>query len=97
MNRDKLPQQLEIISNILNNENIVEIMQKVEQGMSLAQINAVVIKLMAEAIKNNKEDMDALAVLHSGKTQEEIDALSDKEYSSILRSAIVTDVLGFFG
>lgn len=97
MNRDKLPQQLEIISNILNNEKIADVMKTVEPGMSLAQINAVVIKMMAEAIKDNREDMDALAVLHSGKTQEEIDALSDKEYSSILRSAIVTDVLGFFG
>lgn len=97
MNRDKLPEKLEIISNILNNDKVVEIMQTVKEGMSLAQINAVVIKMMAETIKSNRKDMDALAVLHSGKTQKEIDAMSDGEYSSLLRSAIVTDVLGFFG
>lgn len=96
MNREKLPQQLEIIGNILNNKKIVEIMSTAEEGMTIPQLNVKVLQVLAEAVKSNKDDMDDLAMLNSGKTREEIENLSDKEYAKILRSAIVTDVLGFF-
>lgn len=97
MSRDILPEQLEIISKILDDKDVVKEVQGMREGMSIPEINAVVIKILSITIKRYPDTMDQLAILHSGKTKEEIDKLPNGKYSAILREAIVKDVLGFFG
>lgn len=97
MDRERLPKQLEVISKILQNENVTDLIGTFKPGMNTAQMNAIIIGILAEMIKANKEEMDALAELHSGKSREEVEKLTDKEYATILREAIVSEVLGFFG
>ena len=97
MERDKLAKQLEVISNILDNERVAEQIGGVDEKMTLAQQNARVIKIMSILIEDSKSDADTLLCITTGKELEEIKALPDKRYATLLRRAILTDVLNFFG
>lgn len=97
MTREKLPMQLEIISNLLNNKEVVKTLEDVEEKMTIPQLNARIVKIMAIAMRTNPKDMTTLVSLHSGKSEKEVQELSDKEFATILRESITSDVLGFFG
>lgn len=97
MKRTKLPEQLEIISHVLNDKNVQEIMSDVDEKINMPQMNAKVIGIMSELMKTYPKDADRLVQIRSEKTKEELDKLTDKEYAKILREAVTNDVLGFFG
>lgn len=97
MERDKLAKQLEIISNILENKNIVEQLGKADEKMTVAEMNARVIKILSIAVNENKKDADLLVSMNSGKPIEEVLEMTDKQYATILRRALMNDVLNFFG
>lgn len=97
MERDKLAKQLEIISNILENKNIVEQLGKADEKMTVAEMNARVIKILSIAVNENKQDADLLVSMNSGKPIEEVVKMPDKQYATILRRALMNDVLNFFG
>ena len=97
MERDKLAKQLEVISNILNNERVVEQIGGVDEKMTLAQQNARIIKILSILLEDSKNDADTLLCISTGKELEEIKALPDKKYATLLRRAILNEVLNFFG
>ncbi len=97
MERDKLAKQLEVIGNILENERVVEQIGGVNEKMTIAQQNARIIKILSILIEDNKADADTLLCISTGKELEEIKALPDKKYATLLRRAILNEVLNFFG
>ena len=67
-----------------------------DKKMSISAYNGIVIQMMGKGIKADKNLMDELVSMNTGKTIEEVQKIPDGEYSAQLRLAMLREVFGFF-
>ena len=96
MDRNELAEKLEIIGNLFEIDGMDALVNKYEKGISLVKFNAITIQIEALLLKANKKIADELIAKNMGVSIEEVEKFDDAEYSTSLRNAIITDVMGFF-
>ena len=105
-NRNELAEKLELIGRMFEIEGMNELILKFdgrtdEKGKKIppnpVQVNAIVIQIEGLLVKNDPDLAGMIIGMSSGKTPEEIGKMNDGEYARLLKNAIMTDVIGFFG
>lgn len=94
--RAELADKLEVLGEMFENDGMAALMNKFEAGMSTIRFNAVVIQIEGLLMKTNPGLAGRLICMSSGKTQDDVDKMTDQEFALGLRDAIITDVMGFF-
>lgn len=106
MSRNELAEKLELIGRMFEIDGMNELIAKFdgktdEKGKKVppnpVQINAIVIQIESLLVKDDPDLAGMIIGMSSGKTQEEIEEMDDGEYARLLKNAIMTDVIGFFG
>ena len=94
--RSNLAEKLEIIGMMFEIDGMNDLLGKFDKGMNNVKFNAVVIQIESLLMKNNPALGDKIVALSNDLKNEEVEKLSDSDYASMLRNAIITDVMGFF-
>lgn len=94
--RNELAEKMELIGQIFEIDGMSELLGKYEKGMTPVKFNAVTIQISALLLKGNRMLADKILALADGMDDEKVQEMSDAEYASALRNAIITDILGFF-
>lgn len=97
MERNNLAERLDVCGRVLVNKDVVALLQKFDRDMTTAEIKGVTLSICSILLKNENDLCDSLVMLHMNCTKEEAQQLDDKKYTKNLMSAILTDVLSFFG
>ena len=105
-NRNELAEKLELIGSMFEIDGMSELLKKFEpekdekgenKPFSAVKFNAIVIQVESLLMKNNQAVADKIIAMSRGISGEEVAKLDDAEYANALKTAIVTDVIGFFG
>jgi hypothetical protein len=96
MARNELAEKLEIIGGMFEIDGMSDLLGKFDAKMSTVKFNAIVIQIEGLLLKDNQEIADKIVAMSKGITAEEVGAMEDSEYAGALRTAIITDVMGFF-
>lgn len=94
--RNELAEKMELIGQIFEIDGMSELLGKYEKGMTPVKFNAVTIQISALLLKGNRVLADKILALTDGMDDAKVQEMSDAEYASALRNAIITDILGFF-
>lgn len=104
-NRNELAEKLEIIGGMFEVDGMSELLGKFEadtdekgnkRPVNPVKFNAILIQITGLLLKENQRVADRIVMMNRGITEEEVGKLADEDYAAALRSAIITDVLGFF-
>lgn len=103
-NRNELAEKMEIIGRIFEIDGMPELLRKFEakeEGgkkvpLSVVKFNAVIIQVSALLLQADKTLADKVIAMSTKKTGAEVQKMEDGDYAAALRTAIITDVLGFF-
>ena len=104
-NRNELAGKLELIGSMFEIEGMNDLLKKFtpetdEKGntkpFSAIKFNAIVIQIESLLMKNNQAVADKIIAMNRGISEEEVEKLNDADYANALKTAIVTDVIGFF-
>lgn len=99
-NRADLAHKFEVVGRFLEIDGVSELLMKTtdtDKKMTVAAYNGIVIQLMGIGMKADKGLMDELVSMNTGKTIDEVQKITDGEYSAQLRLAMLREVFGFFG
>lgn len=105
-NRNELAEKLELVGAMFEIDGMSELLKKFtpetdDKGRQVpinnVKFNSIVIQIESLLMKNNPEAADKIVSMNTGKSVEEVGKIEDAEYARLLRIAITTDVLGFFG
>ena len=105
VNRNELAGKLELIGSMFEIDGMSDLLKKFdtekdEKGkpkpFSAVKFNAIVIQVESLLMKNNQAVADKIIAMNRGITEEDVGKLDDAEYANALKTAIVTDVIGFF-
>ena len=94
--RMDLAEKMEIIGQVFEIDGMNDLLAKYEAGMKTVKFNAVTIQVSALLLKANKPLADKIIGMTLEKNNEEVQELDDAEYATALRTALITDVMGFF-
>ena len=94
--RNNLAEKMEIIGRVFEIDGMNEALEKFDKGMNQVKFSAVCIQISGILLKGDKALADQIIAMNRGITEEEVQKISDAQYATALRDAIVTDVLGFF-
>lgn len=104
-NRNELAEKLELIGGMFEIEGMNDLLKKFtpdtdEKGkpkpFSAIRFNAVVIQIESLLLKNNQAVADKIVAMNKGISEKDVESLDDADYANSLKTAIVTDVIGFF-
>ena len=104
-NRNELAEKLELVGSMFEIDGMSELLRKFDSEtdkngekvpINPVKFNAVVIQISGLLMKGNQDVADKIIAMSRGITEEEVGKLEDAEYANALKSAIITDVLGFF-
>lgn len=104
-NRNELAEKLELVGSMFEIDGMSDLLKKFDveedengkkKPINPVKFNAVVIQIESLLMKGNQNVADKIIAMSRGISEEEIDKLGDAEYTNALKSAIITDVLGFF-
>ena len=103
--RNGLAEKLELVGSMFEIDGMSELLRKFdpeedEKGnrkpINPVKFNAVVIQVASLLLKNNQVVADRIIAMSREIPIEEVGKLEDGDYANALKSAIITDVLGFF-
>lgn len=94
--RTNLAERMEIIGRVFEIDGMSELLDKYQTGMTSVKFNAVTIQVSALLLREDKELADRIIAMVLEESEEEIQKLTDAEYATALRNAIIKDVMGFF-
>lgn len=94
--RVDLAKKFEIVGRFLEMDGVNDLLFKVKEGINITQYNGIAIQLMGIGMKKDKSLMDELVAMNTDKTIAEVQEMSDDEYTTLLRTAMFQEVLGFF-
>lgn len=94
--RNDLAEKLEIIGQVFEIDGMNALLNKFEMGMNNVKFSAVVIQVTGLLLKENKHVADRIIALNQGIDMKKVQEMDDGEYATVLRNAILTDVMGFF-
>jgi len=106
MRRSDLAEKLEVIGQLFEIKGMKELLTKFKpevdekgnkQPIDPVKFSAIVIQVAGLMLRENQDACDKILRMTLEMSQEELDKLDDAEYSNALKSAIVKDVIGFFG
>ena len=103
-NRNELAEKMEVIGRILEIDGMPELLRKFEAKeengkkvpLSIVKFNAIIIQVSALLLQADKALADKVIAMNAKKTDAEVQNMEDGDYAAALRTAITTDVLGFF-
>ena len=105
-NRNELAEKLELVGAMFEIDGMSELLKKFtpetdEKGkpvpINQVKFHSIVIQIESLLMKNNPGAADKIVSMNTGKSTEEVGEIDDAEYARLLKNAIITDVLGFFG
>ena len=94
--RNELAEKLELVGQIFEIDGMAELLSKYDDKMSMVKFNAVTIQITSLLLKKKKRLADKIIALTPDMDEKKVQELSDAEYASRLKSAILSDVMGFF-
>lgn len=102
--RNTLAEKMEVVGRIFEIDGMPELLKKFEAKeengqkvpLSVVKFNAVVIQVSARLLQADKSLADKVISMSTGKKDAEVQKMDDGDYAAALRTAIITDVLGFF-
>ena len=97
MERNELAEKLELIGGVFEIDGMTELLEKLEPGMKPVKFSAVVIQIESLLLKGSKKTADGIVAMHLGTGIEKVEEMDDAEYARVLKDAIISDVMGFFG
>ena len=104
-NRNELAEKLELVGSMFEIDGMTELLKKFdpekdEKGnnkpIGAVKFNAIVIQIESLLMKNNQEVADKIIMMNQQISEEEVGKMGDADYANALKSAIITDVMGFF-
>lgn len=96
MARNELAEKLEIIGGMFEIDGMSDLLGKFDAKMSTVKFNAVVIQIESLLLQGNQDIADKIVAMSRKITADEVAEMEDSEYAAALRTAIITDVMGFF-
>ncbi len=97
MERNELAGKLELIGRMFEIDGMSDLLGKFEAGMNNLKFSAVVIQVESLLMQKDQGVADKIIAMNRGIEEAEVEKLDDIEYANALRTAILTDVIGFFG
>ena len=104
-NRNELAEKLELVGSMFEIDGMSELLKKFDpekdengknKPFSAVKFNAIVIQVESLLMKNNQAVADKIIAMNRDITLEDVGKLDDAGYANALKTAIITDVLGFF-
>lgn len=95
--RTSLAEKMEVVGQVFEIDGMVDLLLKFDKSMNTVKFNAVVIQITALLLKENKKLADRILAMEPDMDDEKVQELEDGDYAAKLRTAILTDVIGFFG
>ena len=104
-NRNDLAEKLELVGSMFEIDGMNDLLKKFEsekdekgnsKPIGAVKFNAIVIQIESLLMKNNPAVADRIIAMNKGISAEEVGKLDDAAYANALKTAIITDVMGFF-
>lgn len=104
-NRNELAEKLELVGSMFEIDGMSDLLRKFDteedgkgakKPINPVKFNAVVIQIESLLMRGNQHAADKIISMSRGISEEEVEKLDDADYANALKSAIITDVLGFF-
>ena len=105
MERNGLAEKLELVGGMFEIDGMSDLLKKFEpeegedgkkKMLGAVKFNAIVIQIEGLLMKGNQAVADKLIAMNKEISVDEVQKLSDVDYTNALKTAILTDVLGFF-
>lgn len=94
--RNALAEKLEVIGGMFEIDGMSNLLGKFDPGMNSVKFNAVVIQIESLLMKENQKVADKIIAMSREIPLEKVKEMEDAEYANALKTAIITDVMGFF-
>ena len=104
-NRNELAEKLELVGSMFEIDGMSDLLRKFDteedakgnkKPLNPVKFSSVIIQIEGLLMKSNQDVADRIIAMSRGISVEEVGELGDAEYANALKSAIITDVMGFF-
>ena len=96
MSRNNLAEKLDMIGSMFEIDGMTELLAKFDKEMGNVKFSAVVFQIASLLIQKNQKAADRIIGMNLGLDEKGVAALDDARYADALKTAIITDVMGFF-